>query len=782
MLRLLSGVSMVGETVSHYRVVEELGRGGMGVVYRAEDLSLGRGVALKFLSESLAGDSLAGERFLREARTAAVLAHPNICTVYEIAEHHGRRFIAMELLQGEPLRARMQGTPLPVDQVLDWGWQVCDALHAAHAAGVVHRDIKPANIFLTHGGALKVVDFGLAKTAADTAAADQPTQSLHLTNPGTAVGTVAYMSPEQARGLALDARSDLFSLGVVLYELITGRLPFPGNTSAEMFAALLHRAPEPPLNFNRAVPARLQEIVAKALEKDPDVRYQSAAEMRADLKRLKRDTESGPVPLAKAKPLRAPKSAARMLDSIAVLPLVNSSGEAETEYFVDGVTETIIASLSQLPKVRVMARSTVFRYKGKDIDAQTAGRELNVRAVLTGRIVQRGDSLIIGAELVDTADGAQLWSCYYNRKMADVFALQDQIASDIVGGLRVKLTPEQKKRMRRASTTDTVAYQLYLKGRHNANRRSAEGFQRAIEFYKQALEKDPDYALALTGMADVFVTAAFYGVGDSMQALGTARRMTERALQLAPTLSEAHVSHAGILAAYDWKYAEAEREFRTAIELNANNAAAHHWYSLLCLNSLRRHSEAIEEMRRAHELDPLSPPVNAHYSAVCGFAGEYDRGIAIGRNALEFDPNNAEIHWTLATCYEGQGKFEEAIRLMARAAELSQLPRYSVGLAQARILAGQTEEARALLLAIESTAGPRIPADVGYAFGSLGDREKFRYWAERAFTDHHPMLPVLLALPSMTPQLLSDPFLHELRRRVGVPEPADRANKAALSS
>jgi TolB-like protein/predicted Ser/Thr protein kinase len=677
---------VVGTTISHYKVIEKIGQGGMGEVFLAQDTTLDRKVALKFLPEELQLDPTARKRFLREAKSAAALDHPFICKIYEIGEAQGRIFIAMEYVQGMTLEEKLAEGPLPARDVLETAREIADALEGAHKRGIVHRDLKPSNIMLIPEGHVKVMDFGLAKRV--TPGGSENDDTTVLTKEGAAVGTVPYMSPEQIRGQRLDTRSDIFSFGVLLYEMVTGVNPFQKSSTMDTAQTILSENPPPITRYADDAPDFLQHTVRKMLAKEPDQRYQLIHDVRTDLGELSVTSGDSEVSaevaattpakrsylwpavaggvmvlvilaLALSGPFTATPEEA--IDSIAVLPFENASNDPEMEYLSDGIAGSIVDSLTRLKSLRVMPTSSVARYKGQDISPGTVAEDLGIRAVLTGTVVQRGDDLSLRVELVDTVEDRLLWGEQYNRKFTETLALQEEIAREISEKLRLEITGEEERQLSKRGTQNPEAYDAYLKGRYYwNNQKTPDGLEKAMEHFDQAIGLDPNYAQAYAGLAETYYLQAMFGIRTVEDVYELEMSAAQKALQLDADLAEAHVAMASIKGMHDWDWSTAETEYKRAIELNPNSVRAHHGYSYF-LQIHRRFDEALAEAKKARELDPLALQVNSSIGEILLHKREYDEAIEQLKETLEIDPSYPLANAWLVEAYRANGEREQAM-------------------------------------------------------------------------------------------------------------------------
>ena len=834
-----------GTNLGPYEIRSHLGAGGMGEVYLAYDSRLGRIVALKVLPAGLASDPQRMNRFIQEAKTTSSLNHPNLLTIYEISHEGPLNYIASEFVDGVTLREYTAKTPLKLKEILTISVQICEALAAAHEAGVVHRDIKPENIMLRRRDQIvKVLDFGLAKVTEEFvdkqhSDPDASTRIFIQTKPNVILGTIRYMSPEQARGLPVDARTDIWSVGVVLYEMITARPPFSGPTASDLIVSILDREPMALAEYSPDAPAELQRIIKRALAKDREKRYQSVKDLAVDIENLRLELEVN----RELERVSASSSGARLLrqttgevstrstseiagttlpseqlssaghlaaglkkinrgllaglllavlavvvaayfylwrpnrqtiDSIAVLPFVNADGDPNVEYLSDGITESLIDSVSQLPNVSVIARSSVFRYKGRETDPQAVGRELGVKAVLTGRIIQRGDRLMISAELVDVENNHRVWGGQYDRMLADIIAVQSDISREISDQLRVRLTGDEQKRITRHFTENPEAYQSYLKGRFYWNKRTGDDLKRAIDYFNQAIVKDPRYALAYAGLADCYVVIPNYSDVPAQEAYLKAKAAALKALEIDDSLAEAHTSLAGINSDYEWDFKGCESELKRALALNPNYATAHHWYAQY-LSTMARHQEALAEIKRAQELDPLSLIINAVVGDTYLKARLYDQAIEQLNKTIEMDKNFVSAHRYLANAFIEKGMYKEAI------AELQKTTTLATGnsaLADQR--AKNLNEAFASggpqgfwkrqlqFLREDAEKGSVSPYSIASLYARLGDKEQALVWLEKAYHDHDAYV-VYLKIDPQFDNFRSDPRIVGLMQRIGLP-------------
>ena len=764
---------MIGQTISHYKVLEKLGEGGMGVVYKALDMKLDRVVALKFLPHHLTVNDAEKARFLQEAKAASALNHPNVCGIHSIGEHEGKSFIDMEFVDGQTLRSKVAGGMLKPDSAIVFAIQIGEALHEAHSKGIVHRDVKPENIMVNAKNQIKVMDFGLAKLKG----------SLKLTKTSSTVGTLAYMAPEQIQGGEVDARSDIFSFGIVLFEMVTGKLPFRGEHEAAMVYSIVNEEPVPVEKYLPDASSDLIHVLNRLLEKTPQDRYQSMADVVIELRRVQKQSVrvSRPMPgeistrpsggkthgtheiegaFSGAKTTGQEQKRTRQLvglgltvavlvacfiayltffgkrqsiDSIAVLPFENVGADPNTEYLSDGITESLMNTLSQVSSLTVMSRSSVFHYKGKEIDPHTAGKELGVKAVLTGRVTQRGDNLQISTELMDVESNRHIWGEQYNRKFSDILIVQEDISREISRQLSLKLVGEEEKKLTKRSTENTEAYQLYLKGRFYWNKRKADDLQKAVDYFNQAIEKDPGYALAYAGLASTYAVLPEYSSLPAKDFITKTETAAKKALELDATLAEPHAALGLVKHTYQWDWEGAEKEYKRAMELNPNYPTTHHWYCI-CLREQAKFEEALSEIKRAQELDPLSLIINTNVGEILSYMHRDDPAIEQFKKTLELDPDFPLARMDLGLLYARKGKYDEAIGELLKVRHIvgANNP-YGMGnLGYVYAKAGRHEEAINTVnqLLESSKKGYALSVQIASVYAGLGDKDKAFEWLE----------------------------------------------------
>ncbi len=797
---------MLSQTISHYRILNHLGTSLIGEVYLAEDNQLGRKVALTLLAEQFTSDSERLERLLQEARALSALNHPNIRMIYEVGQDRSCHFIATEFVEGPTLRVYLSYTRMKPGEVLEVALQAVTALAAAHAAGVLHRDLKPENIVLRSDGYVKILDFGLAKlverdsmmvnsASAPVVPPMPPTEDLNapMTEPpspdpyqtkpldkGSVMpGIAGYLAPEQILGGTVDERSDIFSLGVVLYEMCTGRLPYEGAKMTSVLNSILTGAPKPVRRFLPEAPGEMDWIVNKALARDPDERYQTAREWLNDLKRLKhrlefeseqksyarRDSATGR--RSDRRGAYSSKSGSDALDSIAIIPIANAGNDPSSEYLSDGITESVINILSRLTGLRVMARSTVFRYKGREVDPLEVGRELGVRAVFIGRMIQRGEEIVIKAELVDAVDGALIWAEQYQRRSGDIFELEAGIAKQISDHLRIKLTGEQQAGMVKRYTDNPAAYDLYLKGRFFWNQRNPDAIKKGIEYFVQAVKKDAGFALAHSGLADCYTVLSWFSV-PPREFVPKARLSVTKALEIDERLPEAHASLGFITLWYDWEFFKAEREFIRAIELNQNYPTAHHWYSY-CLMAMERFDEARDRIQRALNLDPLSLIIITDIGEQLYRQRRYEEALMQYQKALEMDPGfELAKYWMLRTWLD-TGKLAETIEMLEAQPLEKGRPGTMALLGVAHAKSGDHAAAQQILDRLVD-AGSHVyvpPYHLAMIAANLGEKERAFAWLDKAYQERSGWIPLLKQDP-LADSLRTDARFIDLLRKVGL--------------
>jgi len=776
---------MIGKTISHYKILEKLGEGGMGVVYKARDTKLDRSVALKFLPQHLSQADEEKKRFIHEAKAASALDHPNICTIYEIDEtEDGQMFIAMACYEGESLKEKIERGPLPLDEVIDIAIQVARGLDKAHSKKIIHRDVKPANILITEDGQVKIVDFGLAKLAGRTM----------LTKEGTTLGTVAYMSPEQAQGAKLDHRTDIWAFGAVVYEMVTGQQPFKGDYEQAVMYSIMNEDPEPLTALRSGVPMELERIVNKALAKTPKERYQHIDETVVDLLSARKQSERDQTKVQpiKAKPVQSkriylyaalvlfgilatiavinylPKDQ-KVIDSIMVLPLQNYSGEPEQEYFVDGMTEALITELSKITGLRVISRTTSMRYKNSDKTPPEIASDLDVGAIVEGSVLRAGDRVRITAQLIDARADKHLWAENYDRDLGDILRLHSEVAKTIANQIRITLTPQDEARLGSAETVDPEVYQLYLKGRYFWSQFGEEHLLKSIDYFEQAIARDPNYALAYAGLA-----SSYSGLSNDFlpphETMPKVKQAAIKALELDETLAEAHIAMGLVKFFYEREWSATEKEFQRAIELNPNSAEARTWYALY-LTTMGRYEESIIEVEKAQKLDPLSLILRMWWEWIMLMEGQYEDAIQHSLATLDFEPDFVMSYVDLGLAYALKGDSEKALEAADKIGQLDEslvAPLILALRAQIYAMAGQRNEAERLLVELLEIIKEHYACtyEVAMVYVTLGKYDQAFEQFEQALRDASDCL-VFTKVDPRFEGLRDDPRYRELLKKAG---------------
>ena len=788
---------MINKTISHYKILEKIGEGGMGVVYKAEDTKLKRIVALKFLPPEFNRDKEAKKRFLNEARSAAAIEHSNICPVYEINEDDNQLFIVMSYMDGQTLMERINQGPIEIEESLRIITQITDGLSEAHENNIIHRDIKSANIFITKKNVAKILDFGLAKLRGHT----------KLTKENTTLGTIAYMSPEQTTGEEVKQSSDIWSLGVVFYEMLTGQLPFRGHYEQAVIFSILNEEPEPVSELIPDVPMQLEQIIKKMLAKDPNERYQVTADLVVDLRNINKESRSGVKSVKKELRQKVLKKLSRKLFTpgsltllaifivcafivfkgiankepsktevitqvrkIAVLPFEDMSPQKDQEYFCDGISEELINRLAKLSGFRVTARTSAFSFKGKNLDIPSIGKKLKVDIILEGSVRKEGNKLRITAQLITVSDGFHLWSETYNRRMEDVFAIQDEISLSIVERLKVSLLKKERSKLKLRHTKSVEAYNLYLKGRYYWNKRSEEAFQKGMEHFQLAIERDPNYALAYAGIADCYILLQVYAYLSPKEALPKARAAAEKALEINSSMAEAHTSLAWVKWSYDLDRSAGEKEFKRVLELNPSYATGHHWYAIY-LTAMGRHDESLAQIKQAQELDPLSLMISIDVGFVLFYGRKDDLAIEQYQKTIEMDKSFVVSYWRLAMIYAQKEMYNEALVMTQNMKKLlgDNDPLFLTTLGYVYSLSGKRDEAKKVLKELSELSKQRYisPLRIALIYMGLGQKDQTFKWLEKAYEERDFWMTLIKTAPPFE-RLRSDPRFKKLLKKMNL--------------